>query len=132
MRKDVVARFVKVTQPAYQECVRSPDPCAKALVHQVRGLKIANETVNWKLTMQLTSNEFSRTKGLGFMDPTRMRNGYDLVTKYLGRHHAVRYWGHVYRCVPRPRRSVLQALRPGAGALSIGEELHAVPIGARR
>jgi NitT/TauT family transport system substrate-binding protein len=64
--------------------VKSPDPCVKALVDQVSGLKIENETVNWKLTMQLMSDEFSRTKGLGFMDPTRMQTDYDLVAKYLG------------------------------------------------
>ena len=83
--KDVVARFVKVTQRAYQECVKSPDPCVKALVDQVSGLEeTENETVNWQLTMQLMSDEVSRTKGLGFMDPARMQNDYDLVAKYLG------------------------------------------------
>src|SRR5260370_29400787 len=82
--KDVVARFIKVTQRAYQECVKSPHPCVKALVDQVSGLKIEHETVHWKLTMQLMSDEFSRTKGLGFMDQTRMQNDYDLVAKYLG------------------------------------------------
>jgi NitT/TauT family transport system substrate-binding protein len=82
--KDVVARFIKVTQHAYQECVKSPDPCVKAMVDQVSGLKIENELVNWKLTMQLMSDEFSRTKGLGYMDPTRMQNDYDMIAKYLG------------------------------------------------
>jgi NitT/TauT family transport system substrate-binding protein len=82
--KDVVARFIKVTQHAYQECVKSPDPCVNALVDRVSGLKIENERVNWQLTMQLMSNEFSRTKGLGFMDPTRMQNDYDLIAKYIG------------------------------------------------
>jgi NitT/TauT family transport system substrate-binding protein len=82
--KDVVARFIKVTQHAYQECVKSPDPCVKALVDQVSGLKSENETVNWKLTMELMSDEVSRTRGLGFMDQARMQNDYNLVTKYLG------------------------------------------------
>jgi NitT/TauT family transport system substrate-binding protein len=81
--KDVVARFVKVTQRAYQECVKASDPCVQALVDAYSGLKTENETVNWKLTMQLMSDQVSRTKGLGFMDPARMQNDYDLVAKYL-------------------------------------------------
>ena len=40
--------------------------------------------MNWKLTMQLMSDELSRTEGLGFMDPARMQNDYDLVAKYRG------------------------------------------------
>jgi NitT/TauT family transport system substrate-binding protein len=80
----VVARFVKVTQRAYQECVKASDPCVQALVDAYSGLKTENETVNWQLTMQLMSDEVSRTKGLGFMDPARMQNDYDLVAKYLG------------------------------------------------
>jgi hypothetical protein len=54
------------------------------MIDQVSGLKTENETVNWKLTMQLMSDGYSRTKGLGFMDPVRMQSDYELVAKYLG------------------------------------------------
>ncbi|MGA7327891.1 MAG: ABC transporter substrate-binding protein [Rhodomicrobium sp.] len=82
--KDAVARFVKVTQKAYYECVKSPDPCIKALVDSVSGLKSVSEMVNWKLTMQLMSDEVSRTKGLGYLAPSRMKDDYALVSKYFG------------------------------------------------
>lgn len=82
--ESTVERFVKVTQRAYRSCVDEPDPCVKALVSAVSGLKIDNETVNWKLTMQLMSDRVSRTSGLGYMDPVRMQADYELVAKYLG------------------------------------------------
>ncbi len=82
--KDAVARFVKVTQRAYAECVKSPDLCIKALVDAVSGLKTENETINWKLTMQLMSSEGSRIQGLGSMDKARMKSDYELVAKYFG------------------------------------------------
>jgi NitT/TauT family transport system substrate-binding protein len=82
--KDAVARFVKVTQKAYYECVKSPDPCVKALVNAVSGLKTDNEAVNWQLTMQLMSDGISRSKGLGYLEPARMRDDYTLVSKYFG------------------------------------------------
>jgi NitT/TauT family transport system substrate-binding protein len=82
--KDAVARFVKVTQRAYQECVKAPSPCVTALVDSYSGLKTENEMVNWQLTMQLMSDEVSRAKGLGFLDPARMQSDYELVAKYLG------------------------------------------------
>lgn len=78
-----VARFIKVTQRAYRACVDDPDPCVKALVNAVSGLKLDNETVNWKLTTQLMSDSVSRTAGLGYMDPARMQSDYELVAKYL-------------------------------------------------
>jgi NitT/TauT family transport system substrate-binding protein len=82
--EDVVSRFVVVTQRAYQACVASPEPCVSALTESVSGLKSDNERVNWKLTMQLMSDEISRSKALGYMDPVRMQADYDLVAKYLG------------------------------------------------
>ena len=80
----VVARFVKVTQRAYAACVSSPEPCVAALIDSVSGLKPDNEMVNWKLTMQLMSDDVSRSRALGYMDPGRMKSDYDLVAKYLG------------------------------------------------
>jgi NitT/TauT family transport system substrate-binding protein len=82
--EDAVARFVKVTQRAYGACVSSPEPCVSALIDSVSGLKPDNELVNWKLTMQLMSDEISRSRALGYLDPARMQSDYDLVAKYLG------------------------------------------------
>jgi NitT/TauT family transport system substrate-binding protein len=80
----VVARFVEVTQRAYAACVASPGPCVTALIDSVSGLKPDNEMVNWKLTMQLMSDDVSRSRALGYMDSGRMQSDYDLVAKYLG------------------------------------------------
>ena len=82
--RDAVAKFVKVTQRAYSECVKSPEPCVQALVDSVGALRMENELVNWKLTMQLMSDKVSRSQGLGFMDPDRMTSDYELVKTYLG------------------------------------------------
>lgn len=80
----VVQRFVKVTQRAYAECVKSPEPCVQALVDSVGALRLDAEMVNWKLTMQLMSDKVSRTAGLGFMDAGRLRDDYELVKAHLG------------------------------------------------
>ncbi len=82
--KDAVARFVKVTQKAYAECVKTPEPCIKALTDQVSGLRPENELINWQLTMQLMSDNTSRTKGLGYIEPSRMKDDYQLIEKYIG------------------------------------------------
>ena len=81
--RDTVAKFAKITQKAYGACVKEPKPCVEALIEAVGGLQLDSQMVNWKLTMQLMSNEVSQTKGLGYMDPTRMGADYDLATKYL-------------------------------------------------
>jgi NitT/TauT family transport system substrate-binding protein len=82
--KDATARFVKVTQRAYSECVKSPEPCVKALVESVGALRFEAELASWKLTMQLMSDKVSRSEGLGYMDPARLDTDYDLVKTYLG------------------------------------------------
>ena len=82
--RDAVAKFVKVTQKAYAECVKSPKPCVEALVESVGALRLDNELVNWQLTQVLMSDEVSRGTALGWMDPKRMAEDYELVKTYLG------------------------------------------------
>lgn len=82
--RDSVATFVKVTQKAYAECVRTPQPCIEALVEAVGALRVDNELINWQLTQVLMSDEVSRTVALGWMDPKRMTDDYELVKTYLG------------------------------------------------
>lgn len=81
---DQVGRFIKVTQRAYAECVKMPEPCVQALVDSVGALRLDSEMVNWKLTMQLMSDPVSRSKGIGFMDPARMEADYELVKSFIG------------------------------------------------
>lgn len=82
--KDTVAKFVKVTQRAYAECVKTPEPCVHALVDSVGALRFEAEFTSWKLTMQLMSDKVSRTEGLGYMEPSRLTTDYEMVKTYLG------------------------------------------------
>ena len=82
--KEQVAKFVKVTQRAYAECVKSPEPCVQALVDSVGALRLDAEMVSWKLTMQLMSDKVSRSDGLGYMDPARVGDDYEMVKANIG------------------------------------------------
>ena len=79
-----VAAFVKVTQKAFAACVASPDPCIQALVEANSGLQPADQMVNWHEVEQLMSDKTSQTDALGWFDPKRMQDTYNLVKEYVG------------------------------------------------
>ena len=81
--RDKAEKFVKITQKAFAECVKTPAPCIQALVEANGALRIDNETVNWQLVTVLMSDEISRTVALGWHDPKRMEADYRLVAEYL-------------------------------------------------
>lgn len=81
--RQTVAKFVKVTQRAYGECARAPEPCIDALVKANSGLKTGSSMKNWKLVEELMSDKTSRTVALGYFDPGRMKNDYDMVATYF-------------------------------------------------
>jgi len=81
--KDTVAAFVKVTQKAFHDCASNAKPCIDALVEANKGLKADNETTNWGLVKELMTDEVSTTVGLGYMDPERMKQSYELFAPYL-------------------------------------------------
>jgi NitT/TauT family transport system substrate-binding protein len=83
-KRDVVAQFTRITQRAYFECARNPQPCVDALVGAVSGLNAEDQMVNWQLTTVLMSDEVSRSVALGWLDPQRMEADYGLVKTYLG------------------------------------------------
>jgi NitT/TauT family transport system substrate-binding protein len=83
-KRDVIAQFTKVTQRAYAECAKNPKPCVDALVEAVSGLNAEDQLVNWQLTEVLMSDPASRSVALGYLDPKRMENDYNLVKTYLG------------------------------------------------
>ena len=83
-KREVVAQFTKITQRAYAECAKTPQPCIDALVESVSGLNAADQLVNWQLTAVLMSDAVSRSAGLGWFDPKRMENDYQLVSTYIG------------------------------------------------
>jgi len=82
-KPEVVKNFVRVSQKAFKICVDSPDPCIKALVDANTGLKFDNEKTNWELVNELMRDEFSTTIALGYFDPARMDDDYQLIENYF-------------------------------------------------
>ena len=82
-KREAVAQFTSITQRAYAECVKTPQPCIDALVGAVSGLNAEDQMVNWQLTTVLMSDPVSRSVALGWLDPKRMENDYALVKTYL-------------------------------------------------
>src|ERR1700739_1316323 len=76
--------FVRVTQKAFAACVADVAPCLKALLDQVSGLDKENQERQWERIKFLMTDEFTTTKGLGWIDGERMKKDYDLVQTYLG------------------------------------------------
>jgi NitT/TauT family transport system substrate-binding protein len=81
--RDKAEKFVKITQKAFAECVKTPDPCIKALVEANGALLYQNELDNWHLVTMLMNDETSRTVALGWHDDRRMADDYRLVDEYL-------------------------------------------------
>ncbi len=81
--RDAVQNFVAVTQRAFAACVETPEPCIEALVTANTGLQTDNELQNWALVVELMTDETSTTKGLGYFDPERLANDYDLTETYF-------------------------------------------------
>jgi NitT/TauT family transport system substrate-binding protein len=81
--KDKVAAFVKVTQKAFAECAKKPEPCIQAMVDMNGALKFDNELTNWHLVSILMDHPVSRTTALGWHDDARMQADYKLVDQYL-------------------------------------------------
>src|SRR5438132_1056486 len=76
-------KFIKITQKAFAECTKTPDPCIKALVDSAGALKYDNELTNWHLVTILMSDDVSRTVALGWHDDKRIADDYKLVDEYL-------------------------------------------------
>lgn len=81
--KDVAAKFIKITQAAFAECAKKPDPCVQALVEANSGLLVKNETDNWHLVTMLMSDDTSTKVALGWHDDKRMAEDYKLINEYL-------------------------------------------------
>ena len=71
-------------QKAYAACVADFEPCLKALLDQVTGLDREEQLQQWGRIKYLMADEFTTTKGLGWIDEGRMKKDYDLVQTYLG------------------------------------------------
>jgi NitT/TauT family transport system substrate-binding protein len=82
--KPLIAKFTKVTQRAFAECVKQPKPCVQALIDANGALSFDNELVNWQLVEVLMSDRISQTVALGWHDDKRMQDDYKLVHDYIG------------------------------------------------
>jgi ABC-type nitrate/sulfonate/bicarbonate transport system substrate-binding protein len=80
----LVEEFVRVSQKAFAACVADVAPCLKALLDQVSGLDKENQERQWERIKFLMTDEFTTTKGLGWIDGERMKKDYELVQTYLG------------------------------------------------
>jgi NitT/TauT family transport system substrate-binding protein len=76
-------KFVKITQKAFAECAKKPEPCVEALVEAAGALTFKNELENWHLVTMLMSDETSKTVALGWHDDTRMVADYKMVDELL-------------------------------------------------
>ncbi len=82
--RELVGKFVKVTQRAFAACVKDPKPCVQALIDANGALKFDNEMTNWSLVEKLMSDKYSRDAALGIHDDARMAADYELVREYIG------------------------------------------------
>jgi NitT/TauT family transport system substrate-binding protein len=76
-------KFIKVTQKAFAECTKKPEPCIQALVEANGALLEKNELDNWHLVTILMTDDISRTVALGWHDDKRMAEDYKLVSEFL-------------------------------------------------
>jgi len=76
--------FVRITQRAYAACVADFEPCLKVLLERVSGLDREEQLLQWRRIKELMTDEFTTTKGLGWIDDGRMQKDYELVKTYLG------------------------------------------------
>jgi NitT/TauT family transport system substrate-binding protein len=81
--KATADKFIKITQKAFADCTRKPEPCVQALVEANSALLVKNETDNWHLVTILMSDETSRNVALGWHDDKRMAEDYKLINEYL-------------------------------------------------
>jgi NitT/TauT family transport system substrate-binding protein len=81
--RDKADKFIKITQKAFADCTKNPEPCVDALIEANSALLKKNELDNWHLVTVLMSDETSRNVALGWHDDKRMAADYKLVDTYL-------------------------------------------------
>jgi len=82
--RDVVKRFVEVSQRAFAACVAAVDPCLAALFGEVSGLDDRVQHDQWNRIKELMRDPGTTTVALGWFDPKRMASDYALVETYFG------------------------------------------------
>ncbi|MFK5977511.1 MAG: ABC transporter substrate-binding protein [Rhizobiaceae bacterium] len=78
-----VAKFIAVTQKAFNACANNHAPCIDALLKNVSGKNRDRQMDQWLRVEELMSTEQTRTKALGYLDPAGLEATYELVNKYF-------------------------------------------------
>ena len=82
--KELVRKFVAVTQRAYEGCVKTFEPCLQALMSSVSGLNADNQRDQWERIKQLMRDETTTKVALGAFDAGRVKSDYALVESLIG------------------------------------------------
>lgn len=82
--KESVAKFVAVTQRAYEACVKTFDPCLQALMASVSGLNADNQRDQWARIKTLMRDDTTTKVALGAFDANRVKADYELVGSLIG------------------------------------------------
>ena len=81
--KDTVARFVAVTQKAFQACAMDHAPCIDSLLKNVSGLDHGAQMDQWLRVEELMTTDATTKIALGYLEPERLASSYALVEKYF-------------------------------------------------
>jgi NitT/TauT family transport system substrate-binding protein len=82
--KELVGKFVAVTQRAYETCVKTFDPCLQALMAGASGLSADNQRDHWERIKQLMRDDTTTKVALGAFDGARVKADYELVSSLIG------------------------------------------------
>lgn len=82
--KELVRKFVAITQRAYDSCVKTFDPCLQALMADVSGLNADNQRNQWERIKQLMRDDTTTKVALGAFDAGRVKSDYALVQSLIG------------------------------------------------
>jgi NitT/TauT family transport system substrate-binding protein len=82
--KELVGKFVAITQRAYDTCVKNFEPCLQSLMASVSGLNAANQRDQWGRIKQLMRDDTTEKVALGAFDTARVKSDYDLVQSLIG------------------------------------------------
>lgn len=81
--RDLIDRFVGVTQRAYRTCAEDHAPCIDALLAQVSGHDRATQMDQWLRVEELMTTPATTEVALGYLDPEGVRESYKLVETYF-------------------------------------------------
>lgn len=81
--RDIVAKFVGITQKAFYTCAVEHKRCIDSLLKNVSGLDRQAQMDQWLRVEELMTTKATQTVALGYLEPKRLQESYDLVEKYF-------------------------------------------------